>query len=228
MMMEERLSAWTQEDSGMALPPMRTPVRLSLWAGTETAMFHTRVIGREDRQDFLDALRTPQGKVVSDPSLAGLDASLWWGDDRRWFEYPLQIVEVLEPMPILAVRYIDAPRRHERRQAHRSNTQVRGMVERLGQRSAVSAPCWTRDISETACRMVVPVTMEPGETVRVTLALEPGRLWAAQGRVLRMEDQPTQLYGLHGRHAVVCWDRATMGERETEWLLYCARHRWDM
>ncbi len=226
--LDEGLAVWTTENQGKVLPPMRAPIRISLWVGMESSIFHTRVIGREPWQDFLDAIKTKEGQVISDPSLAGLEASLWWGDDRRWFEYPVRIDEVLEPIPILAVRYISASVLHERRSGHRSNTRVPGIIQVLDRKMGGSAPCWTRDISEAACRMVVPMMVEPGERVRVQLALEPGRTWSAEGRVLRFEDRPTELYGLKGRHAVVCWDWASLGERETEWLLYCSRHRWDM
>ena len=226
--MEEGLTSWTREEQHTILPPVRAPIRISLWAGAETAIFHTRVIGREAEQDFLDALKTKEGQVVSDPSLIGVQASLWWGDDRRWFEYSVRIEAMLEPVPILAVRYMSAPLHHERRTEHRSNTRIRGVIQRVGQRMGGSAPCWTRDISETSCRLVVPMAMEPGERVRVMLGLEPGQFWEAAGKVLRVDDRPTELNGLRGRHVVVCWDRSTLGDRETEWVLFCARHRWDM
>lgn len=224
----EEIGVWSSEAQGKVLPPLRTSVRLSLWLGTETSLCHSRIIGREPQQDFLDALKTANGQVISDPAIVGLEGSLWWGDDRRWYEYPMRIDDVLEPVPLLAIRYTGAPIRHERRVVPRSNTRIQGMVQTLDGRLCQSAPCWTRDISESACRVVVPIMIEAGARVRVRLALEPGHVFEAEGRVLRMEAAPTEIHGLRGRHAVVCWDYAGQSERETEWLAYCARHRWDM
>ncbi len=217
-----------EKESAFFLPPMRTPVRISLTMELETPIFHTRIIGREGHTDFLDAIKSPNGQVISDPMLEGLDGSLWWGDDQRWFEHPIHVDAVLEPVPLLAIHYQASPVRRERRRSRRSHTQIRGVVETMDRRMARRGACWTRDISEFACRIVTPLALEAGERVRMGLALTPDRIWMAEGRVLRREDERTKLYGLEGQHAVVCWDLARMGERRAEWLRYCEIHRWDL
>lgn len=211
---------------GHPLPAMKTMVEIRVEDAAAPLVAYSRIVGREPGFDFLDALRGPNGRVLASPDLVGRRAILSFGDDARWFLVPVEIAEMLDPLPLLKIRYRGDVQSAERRRASRTPAAARGTLRFVDGRGFRECSCVTRDISPGGVRVVLNEAIAVGQAVRARLALSPSGEFEAWGTVIRVATAATRA-GDRGRHDVVVqWDPAWSDEEAARWMGFCAAERW--
>ncbi len=214
------------------LPPVHATIALHLLDGT---VLTSRVMAREGGTpgesvvDFLDAPRSVGGGAVTGWALVGERVDLQWGHEE-WVEtYPVEVREVLDPLPALEVRYLGPPRRHNRRSDLRSAAHVRVRLESVGADGPLARgfASITRDISPSSVRVFTPEVLETGRVLSAQFTLDEEPPLVGTMRVLRCHTAPSTYRGYEGVDAVLMWDPALTGAVLARWVLYCRRHRWD-
>lgn len=214
------------------LPPVHAAIEMHLLDGT---VLTSRVMGREGGTpsaplvDFLDAPRSGGGGAVTGWALLGERVDLQWGHEE-WVEtYPVEVREVLDPLPALEVRYLGPPTRRNRRSEPRSAAHVRvrlASVESDGP-LARGFSSITRDIAPSSVRVFTPDVLETGHVLSAQFTLDEEPPLVGTVRVLRCHTAPSTYRGYDGVDAVLAWDPALSGAALARWTLYCRRHRWD-
>jgi hypothetical protein len=216
-----RLTSHAAGFSDDLLPPVKALVQVELPDGSR---YDTRVVMRRSAQDYLDALRDAHGSTVTGWALSGRRLTLLWGRDGAVWRYPIQVHEVLEPFPALAVVYLGPPSRNNRRREPRALVRVRMTI--LSEPPSTPIDTITRDVSYSAVRFFTPRLMAAGDHVAAAFFLDDGPLTAPL-RVLRVTRHITSYRHQAGHDAVALFDPPlTAGER-ARWLALCrARQAW--
>ncbi len=214
------------------LPPVHATIEVHLLDGT---VLTSRVMAREGGTpgvplvDFLDAPRSGGGGAVTGWALLGARVDLQWGHEE-WVEtYPVEVREVLDPLPALEVRYLGPPSRRNRRSEPRSAAHVRVRLETVEQDGSAGRrfASVTRDISPSSVRVFTPGVLASGRLVSAQFALDEEPPLVGTLRVLGCYPAPTTYRGYDGVDAVLTWDPPLSGPCAARWALYCRRHRWD-
>lgn len=214
------------------LPPVHAIIELHLLDGT---VLTSRVMAREGGTpgvplvDFLDAPRNGGGGAVTRWALVGERVDLQWGHEE-WVEtYPVEVREVLDPLPALEVRYLGPSSRHNRRSEPRSAAHVRVRLDRVARDGSLirGFASVTRDISPSSVRVFTPDVLASGQLLSAQFALDEEPPLVATLRVLACYPAATTYRGYDGVDAVLTWDPPLSGPSAARWALYCRRHRWD-
>lgn len=224
---EERPAAVDPE----MLPPVHAGIELHLPDG---GVLSSRVMGREPRSgeapvDYLDAPRSAGGGTVVGWALLGARVELQWGHDEWVDAYPVEVREVLEPLPALEVRYLGPPHRRNRRHELRAAAHVRVRLTRVDARGLLGRgfASITRDISPSGARAFTPEALAEGDVLQAEFALDEEPPLAGTLSVIRCGSEPTGYRGYDGWDAVLRWDPPLEGSDMARWVLFCRRHRWD-
>lgn len=209
-----------------ALPPVHAAIELHLPDGS---MLSSRVMARQPGPvDYLDAPRTAGGGAVAGWALLGERVELQWGHDELVEAYPVEVREVLAPLPALEVRYLGAPARRNRRGEPRAEAHVRVRLTSAdpGGPLARGFASITRDISLSGVRVFTPDPLAPGDALVGQFSLDEDPPLSGTLVVLRCVGA-SSYRGYEGWDAVLRWNPPLAGTDATRWALYCRRHRWD-
>lgn len=216
------------------LPPVQASVELAYRpvGSTEPYRYYlTRIIGRAAEHDFLDAPRAASGNVVS---LTGAgDAFLEWGAGDVVHRFPVRILAVLDPVPVLQIGYLAEPIRTNRRSQWRARAYILGRF-RVGWPEVahqvmpgLNAQAWvatmTRNVSYAAARFWAPEAFLV-ETP-ITVEWQPAQGSAITGTMAIVRAYGESWYrGIAGRDVVARWDPPLAQAMAARWQQLCDEH----
>ena len=217
------------------LPPIQAELTLDYrppFSDDLYTRYTTRVLRREGGADWLDALRAPTGAVVA--PRAGHAAWLLWGEDQVLWRYAVQILEVLQPVPVIRIRYTSAPERINRRQEWRSRAKIPGECS-LTPLTIADDPVplprmWktmTRDVTYSTLRFYTPEWLEPGRRLDTVWHIEPGTLFQASVIVIHTRQGVSVYRSIPGHDVIARWDPLLTDDALQRWRTVCDRHRHD-
>ncbi|CAB1129053.1 conserved protein of unknown function [Candidatus Hydrogenisulfobacillus filiaventi] len=210
-------------DRGLpAGPAERPPVRAAVTVRSGEADFSSLVLKREGEVDYLDAPRTPGGEVVY--VRAGEPVAVIWGDGPRAFLRRAVVVEVLDPVPGLVVRYQGPAQRINRRREARSLIRFPGRYRLEG--GDGWHPTITRDGSASGLRFFVEQPLPAGSRVELRIRADDAEI-AGTVTLLRVHPAPATYLDREGRDAVGLWDPPLTGPAAAAWRAALRRHLWD-
>lgn len=219
-----------------SLPPVKALVQVSFQdthQGAEPkAVYSSRIVLRKHGVDYLDALRDRHGEPTNAWGDTGLTVRLWWGYQQHLLEYPIEICEVLDPIPSLEVAYLGPPRQHNRRHQARADTKapVRFRVVLEHQDSGVTTPqlSVTRNISYAGVRFFSLQKHAPDTILwlEVTLDTTATRL-SHHVSVLRSSLSALPFQGSNGYDIMAQWNPPLEGDELGQWKDFFDRHRYD-
>lgn len=162
-------------------PGVFPPVQSRIMLGQAVArrdpavpFFFSRILRHYRDQAFLDAPRTPWGEVADFSPHAGELLQCWWGDGKGVWCYPVEVMEVLEPVPVLQVRSVAAAQFMDRRREPRQRMAISGWATFVKSGRKLCVPVQTRDVSPSALRFSSPMRIAVHTTVCMELQM-PGR-----------------------------------------------------
>lgn len=216
------------------LPPLKSAVEIAYHAGPpqfSIEYYASRIVLRDASYDYLDALRSAAGDIVSGWSLMGAETYLLWGQDKVLYRYKIVIDEVLDPLPALRVVYLEPPQRHNRRHEWRSNTKLMGKIAVVTDQADASEikpyPTITRNISYSALQCFVRHPLPLGTRLRAEWQLDHGMTLQHSMTVLRIVPGITQYRGVEGHDIVACWDPSLDDDAKQRWVTLCNQHRYE-
>ncbi|MCY0907039.1 MAG: hypothetical protein OWR62_01470 [Sulfobacillus thermotolerans] len=213
-------------------PPLQSFVSLQTLDEPQAQTWTSRLIRRDGVYDYLDALRDRRGDVVQGWSLQGQPMRLYWGQDRYLWQYKVQIIMVLDPLPAVQVTYLEPPVRTNRRREWRSDDNgyhMRGRVQVCEDVGVAETSAWTtvsRDFSYSGIRFFSPMVLPIGSHVTTQWQWDqPGEF---QGRlqIVRLDTGRAQYREAEGVNVVGLWDPALEGEQANAWQAFCLHHRY--
>lgn len=207
-------------------PAVKTMVEIRIDDPDAPLVAYSRIVGREGTADFLDALKGPDGQVLASRDLVGRRARMAYGDASRWFSVPVEITEMLDPLPLLEIRYLGAPRPLERRESGRIPAAARGVLRWVSARGVRELTFVTRDVAPGGVRVVVTEAVDVGQRVEVRLAIASAGEFRAVGTILRATTETTRAGDRLRREVVVRWDQGWSDEDAARWLGHCTAQRW--
>ncbi len=225
------------------LPPMKASVEIVdfLPNGGDSEHYTSRIMHREDGCDYLDALRNAAGQIRPTSSLPSR-LFLLWGTNQDLYVYPIAIDTILDPLPSLRIRYLEAPRRHNRRQAWRSNTKIPGSFTiiaapslenhdpsglALQENSPRRYRTMTRDISYSALRFYARFRIPAGTELSAQWHLPDGTALDATMVVVPSVLRVSAYRGIEGRDVVARWHPPLPAPLAEQWHVFCDNHRYD-
>lgn len=150
----------------------------------------TKVIRRLGKDFYLDALR--EGDKSLTPH-RGEQIEMRFGQDNRYWAMPIEVVDVLEPLPILIVKQAGPPQGIESRQVPRARIQI-PLEYTLQKPGADVFATTTLDLSATSLRFPSVFRTWVGLELRMTLRLAQLSL-NATGRVVRVAPRLAKFRG---------------------------------
>lgn len=226
------------------LPPVKASVEIvdAPPKDENFAHYSSRIMHREDGCDYLDALRNVSGEI---PNVSLLPPHLYllWGTAQDLYVFRIAVDAVLDPLPSLRIRYLESPRRHNRRQAWRSNTKISGSFIILSTPGIAESRdpsvlatedgsprryrTMTRDISYSALRFYARYRIPAGSRLSAQWHLPDGTILTATMVVVPSVLRVSVYRGIEGRDVVARWDPPLAPLLAEQWHAFCDHHRYD-
>lgn len=219
------------------LPPVKALVTVELQANGEMhgGVFSSRIAMREDGFDYLDALKSPSGDVISGWMLIGQSVYLMWGKENVMYRYQVSVQEVLEPIAAMRVTYLAPPKRHNRRKEWRSNTTISGRFRVENPTTSETTPTEranrpmvtiSRSISYSSMRFFSPSRLKPGTRILANWNLTDDDGMEAVMRVQFIAGKSV-FQGREGFDIVAMWDPPLEDPVKSQWKAFCDDHWYD-
>lgn len=169
----------------------------------------TRVIRCVKHEVYLDALRDNEMELTPMPKTY---VPIRWALDDGLYEQLGQVLEVLDPIPIIVIQMQGVPKVIEQRGAIRVRVQIPieyGLV-RPGADMLVTT---TLDLSSLGLRFPSAVKVWTGLELRMTIRIE-AQSYAVIGRVVRVSSQPREFRGRKSWETAVQFIRMSAEARQ--------------